>query len=72
MEIFGVKNAGYVATPNYESNFSISNFDIKKDLTLRIKNPDTSKENVIYEFYFESDVENIYECVRNEAKYYLF
>ena len=65
MEIFGVKNAGYVATPNYESNFSISNFALTKNLELRIKNPDTSKENVTYEFEFESDVENMYECIRN-------
>ena len=65
MEIYGVKNAGYVATPNYKSNFSISNFALTKNLELRIKNPDTCKENVTYEFDFESDVENMYECIRN-------
>ena len=71
MEIYGVKNAGYISTPNYESNFSISNFALKKNLELRIKNPDTSKKNVTYEFDFDSDVENIYECIRDGVNFFV-
>ena len=63
-EIFGVKNAGYVATPNFKSNFTIHNFAVKKTVTLRIRNPDSRKKDRIYNFDLESDVDNMFECIR--------
>ena len=65
MEIYGVQNSGFVATPNFKDKFKISNFEVKKELELIIRNPFDWREDNHYEFEIESDIEIDYECIRD-------